>query len=190
MAGIVMQGASCSPEAIWGAVASQGLTLYILILILFSVQTEKPLKPYDCDASKKNHFAKHVNTEGEVQALIQKSYNRHLHLADAFLPKATDSSVIHTYIHTLILVAAMQGADKHIKSSLGHSILPKDTSTCRPGESNQRPSNNNCHLYAVVFLLSVICEDDPHERYATLPLIIVQRVCECSSETFWPHFTV
>ena len=39
-------------------------------------------------------------------------------------------------------VAAMQGADQHIRSSLGFSVLPKDTSTCRPGESNQRPSNN------------------------------------------------
>ena len=25
----------------------------------------------------------------------------------------------------------------HIRSSLGFSVLPKDTSTCRPGESNQ-----------------------------------------------------
>ena len=38
-------------------------------------------------------------------------------------------------IHTLMAVmAAMKGADKHIKSSLGFSILPKDTSTCRLGE--------------------------------------------------------
>ena len=45
-------------------------------------------------------------------------------------------------IHTLMAVmAAMQGADKHIKSSLGFSILPKDTSTCRLGELNQHPSN-------------------------------------------------
>ena len=35
----------------------------------------------------------------------------------------------------------MQGADQHIRSSLGLSLLPKDTSTCRPGESNQLPSN-------------------------------------------------
>ena len=38
--------------------------------------------------------------------------------------------------------AAMQGVDQHIRSSLGFSILPKDTSTCSPGESNQRPSDN------------------------------------------------
>ena len=36
----------------------------------------------------------------------------------------------------------MQGADQHIKSSLGFSIIPKDASTCRPGKSNQQPSNN------------------------------------------------
>ena len=38
--------------------------------------------------------------------------------------------------------ATMQDADQHIKSSLGFSLLPKDTSTCRPGELNQRPSDN------------------------------------------------
>lgn len=31
--------------------------------------------------------------------------------------------------HTLIAVAAVQGADHHIRSSLGFSNLPKDTST-------------------------------------------------------------
>ena len=31
-----------------------------------------------------------------------------------------------TVIHTLMAVAAMQGADQHIRSSLGFSILPKD----------------------------------------------------------------
>ena len=39
-------------------------------------------------------------------------------------------------------MAAMQGADQHIRGSLGFSILPKDSSTCRPGESNQRPADN------------------------------------------------
>ena len=39
-------------------------------------------------------------------------------------------------------VAAVQGADQHIRSSLEFSILPKDTLTCRPGESNQQPFNN------------------------------------------------
>ena len=56
-------------------------------------------------------------------------------------------TVIHTCIQTLMAVAAMQGADQHIRSSLGFSILPKDTLAlttlkCRPGKSNQRPSNN------------------------------------------------
>ena len=39
-------------------------------------------------------------------------------------------------------VAAMQDADRHIRSSLGFSILPKDALRCRQGESNQRPSLN------------------------------------------------
>ena len=34
----------------------------------------------------------------------------------------------------------MQGADQHIRSSLGFSV--KDTLTCRPRESNQQPSDN------------------------------------------------
>ena len=42
-----------------------------------------------------------------------------------------------------MVVAAMQGVNQHIRSSLGFSILPKDTLAWRPGESNQRPSNNN-----------------------------------------------
>ena len=55
------------------------------------------------------------------------------------LSKATYSN---SYIHTLMAMAAMQGADQCIRSSLGFSILPKDTSTWRPGESNQQPSDN------------------------------------------------
>ena len=49
------------------------------------------------------------------------------HLAEAFVQ--TD------FIHTLMVVAAKQGTNQHISSSLRFSILPKDT--CRPGESNQ-----------------------------------------------------
>ena len=48
----------------------------------------------------------------------------------------------NSYIHTLMVVTAMQGADQHIRSSLRFSILPKDTWSCRPWESNQQPSNN------------------------------------------------
>ena len=40
----------------------------------------------------------------------------------------------YTYIHTLMAVVAMQGANQHIRSSLGLSILLKDTSTCRPDQ--------------------------------------------------------
>ena len=36
-----------------------------------------------------------------------------------------------------MVVAAMQGADQHIRRSVRFSILPKDTLTCRPGELNQ-----------------------------------------------------
>ena len=57
-----------------------------------------------------------------------------------FCPKRL--TVIHTYVHTLMVVAAMQGVEQHIRSSLGFSILPKNTSTCRPGESNQWTSDN------------------------------------------------
>ena len=39
-------------------------------------------------------------------------------------------------------VAAIQGADQHIRSSLGFSILPTDILTCRTGESNQQLSDN------------------------------------------------
>ena len=42
-------------------------------------------------------------------------------------------------MHTLEL-AAMEAADQHIRSSLEFSILPKDTSTFKPEESNQLPS--------------------------------------------------
>ena len=35
-----------------------------------------------------------------------------------------------------------KGGCQHIRSRLGFSILPKDTSSCRPGESNHRPSDN------------------------------------------------
>ena len=34
-------------------------------------------------------------------------------------------------VHTVMVVAAMQGADQHI--SFGFNFLPKDTSTWRPG---------------------------------------------------------
>lgn len=49
------------------------------------------------------------------------------------LPKATYSD---SYIHAMV-VAVIQGAEQHIRSSLGFSILHKETG--RPGESNQRP---------------------------------------------------
>ena len=50
-------------------------------------------------------------------------------------------TVIHTFIRTLMVVVAIQGADQHIRSSLGFRILPKNILTWRPGESNQQASN-------------------------------------------------
>ena len=47
-----------------------------------------------------------------------------------------------TVIQTLIVVAAIQGANEHIRRNLGFAILSKDISTRRPGESTQRPSTN------------------------------------------------
>ena len=38
-------------------------------------------------------------------------------------------TVIHTYVHTLMAVASMQGAEQHIRSSLVFSILLKDMQT-------------------------------------------------------------
>ena len=57
-----------------------------------------------------------------------------------FCPKRL--TVSRTCIHVLIVVAATQGADQHIRNSSGFSILPKDTLTYRSGTSNQQPSNN------------------------------------------------
>ena len=65
-----------------------------------------------------------------------------------FCPK----QLSYSYIHKPMAVAATQGADQHIRSSLGVSILPKDTLACRPGESNQRPaysSNQKPYTQAV-----------------------------------------
>ena len=58
-------------------------------------------------------FVYHFHTESSSRS--------HLH----FCPKQ------RSVIHTLMAVAAMQGADQHIRSSLGFSILPKDTLSCR-----------------------------------------------------------
>ena len=50
-----------------------------------------------------------------------------------------EATYSNSYIHKLMAMAAMQGADQHMRSSLGFSILPKDTSTCTLGDSNQQP---------------------------------------------------
>lgn len=63
------------------------------------------------------------------------------HLAGTFVH--CDLQLIHIYIYSLRAVPPMQGADQNIKSSLGFNIMPKDTSTCRHSESNQRPSESS-----------------------------------------------
>ena len=76
-------------------------------------------------------------------------------------------TINHTYISTLMAVAAMQGANQHIRSNLGFSILPNDTITCRPRDLNQRPKKTlalplihrmlPAHLAARQTFLSHIC---------------------------------
>ena len=53
------------------------------------------------------------------------------------------SKTVYTdsYIQTLVAGTAMQGASEHVRSSLGFSILLKDISMCRRGESNKQPSD-------------------------------------------------
>ena len=64
------------------------------------------------------------------------------YLSDDLSKTTYSNSYIHTYMHTVMAVAAMQGAGQRIRSSLEFSSLPKDTSICRPVESNQQPSKN------------------------------------------------
>ena len=52
------------------------------------------------------------------------------------LSNATYSD-LYIHIHKLMELADMQRADQHIRSSLGFSILPKDTLTHWPGDWNQ-----------------------------------------------------
>ena len=50
-----------------------------------------------------------------LQILLEPEVGQKVHLAD-FCPKR-----LHTYIYTLMVVAAMQGANQHIRSSLGNN---------------------------------------------------------------------
>ena len=81
-----------------------------------------------------------------------------------FCPKRL--TVIHTYIHTLLAVAAMQDTDHHIRSSWGFNILSEDTLTCRSGESNQQTSNNK----TLALPLS-------HSRSCTCVAVLLQQSC-------------
>lgn len=59
-----------------------------------------------------------------------------------------------------MVVSAMQGANRHIRSRI--SILPKDTLTYRRGKSNQRPSHNK--------ILALLLSHSHHHPTSTCPL--------------------
>ena len=56
-------------------------------------------------------------------------------------------------------VAALKGANKHIRSNLGFSILPKDNLTYRPGELNQQLSNNKMLALSLSLIHKSVDED-------------------------------
>ena len=66
-----------------------------------------------------------IYTECEERSALTSYKKNKINTFTAFCPER------HAYIHSW-----------HIGSSLGFNILPKDTFTCRPGESNQQPSDN------------------------------------------------
>lgn len=67
-----------------------------------------------------------VHSEFKVKQTFDGYNDKEMMLLQKSLSKAT------SHIHTLMSVAAMQGADEHIRRSLG----PKVILTCRPGDSN------------------------------------------------------
>ena len=85
--------------------------------------------------------------------------------------------------------AASQGANQHIRNSLGFSILPKDTSTCGPGESDQQPSDNKTlalplsrsHPFSPAFN---ICDMTSPAWSASLITGVAAAVASFSSVTF------
>ena len=98
----------------------------------------------------------------------QQAFTLHLHFrafSRRFCPKLLTE--IHTYIHTLIVVAAMQGADQHIRISLGFSILLKDTydnKTLTLPLSQSRPS---CPIAAET-QTNIICAPMAQRQYIHL----------------------
>ena len=112
----------------------EGTVLFAEFSILFGEAKPSNLRIRDV---KVRHFVKKKKHKwfcfNSIIFLRFRAFIRH------FLSKATYSN---SYIHTPMVVAAMQDDDQHIRSSLEFSILPKDTSTCRPGESKQKSSDN------------------------------------------------
>ena len=102
----------------------------------------------------------------------------HLHLR-TFGPKRLTE--FNSYIHTPMAMAAMQGADQHIKSSLGFIILPKPTSTCRPGESNQRPSNNKTLSLPLRLIIGFVFAADPSLLLSVLFTLLLYCCSVCVS---------
>ena len=56
----------------------------------------------------------------------------YLHLVHSDVLCLKQITAMYTYIHTVMAVTAVQGDNQRIRSSLGFSILPKDSLTCRP----------------------------------------------------------
>ena len=86
----------------------------------------------DCPVVTSTILKHKVHSEFEVKQTFDRYEEKEMTLLQKSLPKLT------SYIHTLMVVAVMQGADEHIRSSFG----PKVTLICRPVDSNSRPSAN------------------------------------------------
>ena len=69
--------------------------------------------------------------------------------------------VIHTYIYPLMAVAAMEGATSSSGADLGFNFLAKDTSTCKLGESTQRPLENKTPALPLSHRLSGVSLQKP-----------------------------
>ena len=80
-------------------------------------------------------------------------------------------------------VAAIQDADQHIRSSLGFSILYKDTSACRPGELNQRSSD-----YKMLAL--PLTHSHPCQNILILGLSLFSLMIACTQAAWSPQVSV
>ena len=81
----------------------------------------------------------------------------------------------NAFVQSDLAVDAIQGADQHIRSSLGFSILPKDISTCRPGESNQGPSDSKT-LVLPLFFVFLVLFSVVFRHFKTCPNLLLLKV--------------